>query len=63
MRAKKLEHIRFDDNNIGPHGCLALTKANWPRISTIDLRNNIITKKIIKLGTKDAIIWRRRTGI
>ena len=48
MRADNLEMIELYRNNIGPDGCLALIEANWPKISTIDLSNYILTKAIIK---------------
>ena len=43
MLAENLENIELQRNNIGPNGCLALTKENWSRISIINLRNNILT--------------------
>ena len=56
MRAEKLRTINLSKNNIGPDGCLALTKANWTKLSTIDLSNYVEIKRIIKLETKDASI-------
>ena len=56
MRAKNLEKINLYKNHIGPNGCLALIEANWIKISTINLGNYILTKILIKLETKDAII-------
>ena len=37
IRANNLESITLVANNIEVNGCLALTKANWPKISKIDL--------------------------
>ena len=48
MRAENLEKIKLFKNNIGHNGCLALVNANWPKISTIDLGNYILTKVGIK---------------
>ena len=48
MRAENLEKIELINNHIGPDGCLALIKANWTKISTIDLGNYILTKAIIE---------------
>ena len=48
MRAENLENIELFNNNIGPDGCLALIKADWTKISTIDLGNYILTKNRIK---------------
>ena len=42
---------------------MAITKADWPEISKIDLGNYVLTKEKITLETKDALIYRRRTGI
>ena len=56
MRAENLENIELYENNIGPDGCLALINADWTKIFAIDLGNYILTKKRIKLETKDAII-------
>jgi len=56
MRAENLENINLCDNNIGSEGCLALTKANWPRISSFALGNKTLTKDKVKLETKDAFI-------
>ena len=56
MRAENLERIELKRNNIEPDGCLALIKANWKKISAINLCNYISTKARIKLETKDAII-------
>ena len=56
MRAENLENILLSKNHIGPDGCLALIEANWTKISAIGLGNYILTKSIIKLETKDAII-------
>ena len=47
----KLRNNKFSENKIEQHGCYALTKANWTKISIIDLSNIILTKKIIKLET------------
>jgi len=55
--------IRLYSDDIGPDGCLALTKANWTKISSMNLGNNILTRGIIKSEIKDAIIWSRQTGI
>jgi hypothetical protein len=63
MRAKNLQIINFWGSNIGAEGCLYLTKANWPKISVIDLSNNSFTKATIKLETKVVIIWQRQVGI
>jgi hypothetical protein len=63
MRAENLEKISFSSNNIGAEGCLAISRANWPQISVIDLSNNTITKAEIKLKMKIAIIWQRQVGI
>ena len=49
--AESLETINVSENKIEQHGCYALTKANWTKISIIDLSNIILTKKIIKLET------------
>ena len=48
MRAENLERIELRHNNIGPNGCLALIKANWIKISRIDLSNYVLTKAGIK---------------
>ena len=56
MRYENLESIILHNNNIGPDGCLTLTKANWIKISIIELGNDILTKEEIKLKMKDAII-------
>ena len=56
MRADNLEKIELSMNHIEPDGCLALIEANWTKISAIDLGNYILTKAIIKLETKDALI-------
>ena len=48
MRAENLEKIELNINNIGPNGCLALTEANWKKISAINLGNYILTKERIK---------------
>ena len=63
MQAEKLESISLGNNNIGPNGCLALSKANWDKISIIMFGDNILIKEIIELKTKDAIIWPRLDGI
>ena len=44
MRAENLENIILLNNNIGPKGFLALTEANWTKISIIHLGNNVLTK-------------------
>ena len=59
MRAKNLESISLERNNMGTNGCLAFTKANWPKISKINLSNYALTKEAIQLETRDAIICRR----
>ena len=41
MKAKKLKTINLSRNNIGPDGCLALTKANWAKLSIIHLSNYV----------------------
>ena len=56
MRADNLEKIELYIDHIGPDGCLALIKANWTKISAIDLSNYIPIKMGIKLETKVAII-------
>jgi len=56
MQAANLKNIRLYTANIGPNGCLALTKANWTKISEIYLGNFVLTKEIIKLEIKDAVI-------
>ena len=63
MRAEKLKSISLRGNNIGPNGVLALTKASWSKISTINLRNGILIKHTIKLETKDVLISQGWTGI
>ena len=52
MRAANLKRICLDRNNIKANGCLALTKANWPKISVIDLRNYLLTNKGNKIEDK-----------
>jgi hypothetical protein len=37
MLADNLIKISFFKSNIGPVGCMALTKANWKKIKKIDL--------------------------
>ena len=56
MRADNLEKIKLYRNNIGPDGCLALVKADWTKISAINLGNYILTKIGIKLKMKDVNI-------
>ena len=56
MQAEKLKSISLRGNNIEPDGVLALTKANWPKIFTINLRNDILIKHTIKLETKGVFI-------
>jgi hypothetical protein len=58
MRAENLQTINFMESNIGADGCLALSKANWSKISSIYLSNNTLTKAEMKLETKVVIIWR-----
>jgi hypothetical protein len=48
MRAENLEKISFCDNNIAAKGCLAITKANWTKITLINLSNITFTKAEIK---------------
>jgi hypothetical protein len=54
MRAEKLGRIIFTINNIGSDGCLALSKANWRKISSIDLGNCLQKKEQIQLEIQDA---------
>jgi hypothetical protein len=63
MEAPKLTHIKLQGNHIGPEGLLALTEAYWPNLSKIRLGNSILTKKQIKLETKDVIILQNLSGI
>jgi hypothetical protein len=63
MRAESIEHIILCKNNIGKEGLFALIKANWTKISVIDLGNIIFTKVITKLETKDALILGTANGI
>ena len=50
MKAENLIHIKLSDNDIGPKGCLSLTKANWSKISTVYLSNYICKKDCNKIG-------------
>jgi hypothetical protein len=43
MKADKLKILILFENNIGPNGCLALTKTTWTIISKINLGDNIST--------------------
>jgi hypothetical protein len=56
LRAEKLENIDLWENDIGAEGVLTIVKANWGKISNINLGNNFIIKAAIKSETKDAII-------
>jgi hypothetical protein len=56
MRAENLENIYLCGNEIGEEGCLALAKANWTKISVIDLGENIFIKQAIKSEKKRVLI-------
>jgi hypothetical protein len=49
MRAENLIKINFLLDSIGAEDCLALSKANWTKISVIELSNNTFKKVTIKL--------------
>ena len=55
MRAVNLEKIRLNGNNIEANGCLTLTKANWPKISKINLGNYALTKGINNIGDEGCL--------
>jgi hypothetical protein len=63
MRAENLQRIRSCGSDIGADGWLALSKANWHKISVINLGKIIFTKAAIKLEMKVVIILRRWVGI
>ena len=63
MRVDKLKECLLINNRIGADGCFYLTKVKWPRLSSIDLSNNILTNDGIQLGRKDVGILPKRTGI
>ena len=63
MRADKSKECLLINNRIGADGCFHLTKAKWPRLSSIDLSNNTLTNDGIQLGRKDVVIYPKRTEI
>ena len=56
MQSDILGSISLRGNNIGPDGCLALTKSNWAKILMINFGCYLLRKELIKSETKDAII-------
>ena len=55
--------LNKDYNLIGDHGCLIISKANWPDLQQLNLSKNNLIKWVITLRTRVVLISLKQVGL